>query len=374
MDIVFVISHRPHPRYIKRFAQIKDACEVSLVYWDKSRDGETKTDEFGIPAVGIGIAANQTSPFKRLPQWGEYFKRAIAMLRQMRPKVVYVGNFDMLMIAAYYKKRVDHNVKVVYEIGDLHRYIVDGSGDFVRSMRRRALAGIERRLMKSVDLMVMTCEKYYEVHYRTMISEDKVAFLPNMPRPEDFNGFVRKTDGPFTVGFVGSIRYAGQMKMLIRAAKKAGVHVLFAGSATQNEIENMCRENADFCEYMGEYDYASQIADIYSRLDCVYSVYNADMNNVRVALPNKLYEAVYCELPLIVAKDTYLADLVREWGVGEAVSHKNEEELVGLLEKLRDDRAYSEIIRHNCRENRYRVNPDGYTRIFREKIAALLAD
>ena len=87
-------------------------------------------------------------------------------------------------------------------------------------------------------------------------------------------------------------------------------------------------------------------------VDCVYAVYNADVKNVRIALPNKLYEAIFCDLPIIVAKNTYLSDLVNEWNVGVAVDHKNPEELRLALSKLMKDQQYYNELRDECKKKR----------------------
>ena len=112
------------------------------------------------------------------------------------------------------------------------------------------------------------------------------------------------------------------------------------------EIEPLCKAY-EKGTWVGGFDYKTEIADLYSRCDVIYSVYDADMANVRVALPNKLYEAVYCGLPLIAAKNTHLADTLAEWGVGAAVDHKTPEELTQLLKKMRDDREYyGQFVQH----------------------------
>ena len=83
-------------------------------------------------------------------------------------------------------------------------------------------------------------------------------------------------------------------------------------------------------------------------VDCVYAVYDADNPNVRIALPNKLYESILCELPIIVAKQTYLAELVKEWGVGISVNHKEVKELVEAIACLKNNREVYEEIRNAC--------------------------
>ena len=92
--------------------------------------------------------------------------------------------------------------------------------------------------------------------------------------------------------------------------------------------------------FMLRYDYEKEIALLYGKVDCVYSVYDADNPNVKIALPNKLYESIICELPIIVAKDTYLSELVQKWNVGVSVSHTDTIELIEVLKKYKNDKKY----------------------------------
>lgn len=137
--------------------------------------------------------------------------------------------------------------------------------------------------------------------------------MPNIPEAAPFAKYKRKTRGKFTVGFIGSIRYLKQMKMLVDAAERAGCNVLFAGAGVTTSdylhIIEYCKDKY-FVTFTGKYNYNEDIANLYGAVDCIYAVYDADNPNVRIALPNKLYEAVYCKLPIIVAKGTYLSEIV----------------------------------------------------------------
>ena len=83
-------------------------------------------------------------------------------------------------------------------------------------------------------------------------------------------------------------------------------------------------------------------------IDCVYSVYDTSLKNVQLALPNKLYEAIKCNLPIIVAKNTKLSDIVKEWGVGMEVSDNDENELLQAIIRLKNDKEYYNTIINNC--------------------------
>lgn len=94
--------------------------------------------------------------------------------------------------------------------------------------------------------------------------------------------------------------------------------------------------------------------------DCIYSVYDADNPNVRIALPNKLYESIFCELPIIVAKNTYLSELVEKYKVGLSVSHNSYYELRNAIILLKDNmNLYNEIV-DSCRKNKSDIDLEFY--------------
>ena len=373
MDIVFLISHLPDPRYKKRFDTLSEQYKIAVIYWKKRVDNVKFSDIF-IDNYEIAIKANQYSPFKRIPQWLEYGKKAISKMKQLHPKCIYVGNFDMLAIAEVYQKIVDPKVQIIYEIADLHRYLVNDSKKINNLILKRTLVAIEKCLLKKIDLLVLTSMKFYEVYYSKWVDSDIVVLLPNMPNKDDFKDYKKVPHDNFTVGYVGTIRYKEQLKMLISAAKKADVNVYFAGASNEddNEIEELCKKNSDYCSFRGPYNYSKDIVDIYEKCNVIYSVYDASIPNVRVALPNKLYEALICELPIIVAKETYLSELVEEWGSGVSVTYNNIKELADILLKLKKDKIYYSEIVKNCRKSKSQANLSMYTEKFRARIDEII--
>lgn len=373
MDIVFLISHLPDPRYKKRFELLAYNYKIAVIYWKKRMDN-IKFSDISIENYEIAIKANQHSPFRRIPQWFEYGKRAVDKMKQLQPKCIYVGNFDMLAIAEMYQKKINPSVKIIYEIADLHRYLVDDSKKIHKYLLKNILVNIESHLIKKVNLLVLTSMMFYEVYYKKWISSELVTLLPNMPRKEDFKYYKKVAHNYFTIGYVGTIRYKEQLKMLISAAKIADVKVYFAGASSEddNEIEKICTQNSEYCSFRGAYNYSCDIVDIYQHCDVIYSVYDASLPNVRVALPNKLYEAVLCQLPIIVAKNTYLADLVEEWKIGMAVSHTDESELVQTLIQLKRDKDLYKELCENCVKQNRQIDAEKYNKDFMRQIESLL--
>lgn len=358
MAICFLLTHIPDPRMKKRIDVCKDVAKTYVVcsrrksqdVWEPQEDVKHVIFDIDLPSAKHLL--------KRYVVSQNFQKKALNKLEELKPNVIYAEGLDTLLIVNKYKKT--HKVKVIYEVADLRESYIEKPKGIVARLMTDIMIHKEKSIFKIVNYLVVTSPKFYDVHYKKLITEDKVLFIPNAPKLAAFKTYKKKTGGDFTVGFIGGIRYLSQMKMLVDAAQQVGCKVIFAGaggtSSDYEEIKKYCAGKNNV-QFTGKYDYNTQIADIYGKVDCVYAVYDADNPNVRIALPNKLYEAIICELPIIVAKNTYLSELVEDWGVGISVSHINKVDLITGLTKLMKDTDYYQCIIHNCAEHKIEDKP-----------------
>lgn len=278
-------------------------------------------------------------------------RNAIERLKEINPQIIHVQGLDMLGAAIKYKHCVNKEVILVYEVADLHGLIIDKQKRITRKIIQRILRKEEKRYCKEIDLLVVTSEKYYSSHFYRFISEEKCVYVPNIPDLEAFRSFSKEKHSSFTVGYLGVIRYKNQIRLLLEASKKTNTKVLMAGYEQDgDEIEQECREQNEV-EWIGRFSFMEQAAALYGRCDAIFTVYDADIQNCKVALPNKLYESVYCEIPIIVAKGTYLSDIVEKWGVGVSVKHDDLDDLAETITKLQDPVYYSKIVA-NCKAHK----------------------
>ena len=352
MTVCFLLTHVPNPRMNKRIEVFKSEADVHVIctrrasqnVWEPTQDVDHIIFDIDLPSAKHIV--------KRYVVSQDFQKKALAKLEEMKPNVIYAEGLDTLIIAGKYKQK--HDVRIVFEVADLRENYITKPKKAVDRAITAVLLRREKKAFKNVDFLVVTSPKFYDMHYNALISKDKMLFIPNAPDAEVFKSY-QKHEGDFTVGFIGGIRYLDQMKMLVDAAGDAGCKVLFAGaggtSSDYEQIQAYCK-GKDYVSFTGRYDYNSQIAGLYGMVDCVFAVYDADNPNVRIALPNKLYESILCELPIIVAKGTYLEELVKEWGVGVSVSHKDKSELFETLRKLMNDQAFYDGIVEGCRKQK----------------------
>ena len=294
-------------------------------------------------------------------------KEAIKKLKEIRPEIIHIQGLDMLGAAIEYKKIVDNNVILVYEVADLHKLIVDDQKTITKKIVQKYIRKEEIKCCKEIDLLVVTSEQYYSSHFSNFVPSEKYVYIPNIPDLYAFSAYSKKDHDSFTVGYLGVIRYKKQIRLLLEASIKTNTQLLFAGyEQNGNEIEGECKK-LENVEWIGRFSFSEQAAHLYSRCDAIFSVYDADMQNCKVALPNKLYESIYCEIPIIVAKGTYLSDIVEEWGVGISVKHDSLDELTDAIIKLQDPAFYSNIIK-NCKLHKSDIDSSKYNKIMIEKI------
>ena len=353
MNVCFLLTHVPNPRINKRIEVLKKTASTKVIctrrasqnIWEPSQDVEHIIFDVDLPSAKHIV--------KRFVVSQSFQNKALEKLEEIEPNIIYAEGLDPLIIAGKYKKK--HTVKIIFEVADLRENYIVRPKKPVDRIITDALLKKEKKAFKNVDYLVVTSPKFYDMHYKDLISKERMLFIPNEPDTQVFENYHKKVDGPFTVGFIGGIRYLKQMKMLVDVANEVGCNVLFAGaggtSTEYDEIKKYC-EGMDNVTFTGRYNYDTEIAGLYGKVDCVYAVYDADNPNVKIAIPNKLYESIFCELPIIVAKGTYLAELVEEWGVGASVSHEDKKELKQVIRRMKDDLEYRHMLVQKCTENK----------------------
>lgn len=346
---LILLSYSPNPRMNKRMNLLKKQSKVKVVYWDRSGkniwgDGNIPLD---ISCCKFPVKLQSSGILERIFKTARFTNFAIKKIKEFSPNLLYVENLDMLFIATIYKKIFNDRVKIIYEVADLSSFLLTRQKNFFKKVIAASLRTLDKILCKNIHLLVITSELFYETYFKNFVEAERKICVLNIPTKEIFQNFKKSDHEKFTIGFIGMIRYKEQMKMLINAIDNLDVKVIFAGNSFDDEIEKICRDN-NKVKYYGGYNYQKDIKKLYESMDCIYSVYDADIYNVRIALPNKLYEAAYCKLPIIVAKNTYLGKVVNEKGVGFSVDCHTPEELIQVIKKLKNDSQLYRKIEENC--------------------------
>lgn len=335
-NILFFLSHQPNPRFIKQINYLAESSQVSVICFKRST----------LPDLSANIAAGVTYlSAGEIESSGRYFSRlkayakALGVLWRYRKRihsdVVIVNNIDVLLLEKILQLLKFRSTKVVMEVSDLLQYVFD------RGVLARIFKTIDQAVVRLfVDRLIVTSGKYYDVYYSKFFRGPHLV-LENKPLRNNVPPRIERggRSGPLIVGVVGLIYQAAPLRALFDAVKdddSVEVHIhgrLYDAQNSRELIESYCAVQRNII-FKGEYDFFRDAASIYGGLDILYVSYDTvdTMQNNRVALPNKLYEAMYFRVPVIASKGTYLAERVMAQGIGYEIDCGSVEQIREILE------------------------------------------
>ncbi len=333
MGIVFLSSQVPDPRLNRRIKSLSSlGKQLTVLYWERTYGFGFKLE----PRDNVKYIALKSNDYKslikRLKETISLQKTTFSILKDIDPEIIYISGIECVRAAE--KVRQIKSVLLVLEIADLIaiRYI-ERSKVF-----KNQIESWVNRLISKADALVITSPFYYSEYYRDRVDilEERIFLFENVPERRLFGNFrKRKFQNTFNVGFVGGVRYYESIKTLFEAARELNnVEVIVSGLGPDFDRVMELSKSYKNTKITGKYDYEKDILEVYSKLDLIYSVYESDSEGVRLALPNKLYEAIVCEIPIVVSKGTCLEKYVKGLGVGYSVEYGNVEELRSLLVHL----------------------------------------
>ena len=203
----------------------------------------------------------------------------------------------------------------------------------------RILEKIDKRIIRNSLLSVFTSEGFLQYHFGGEVPENvclvtnrlnkKILDLPNVENKSlDMEHL--------SFGFVGAPRYDSVYNFIDVFCRNYPQHTfhIFGGPITpQFEV----LKKYDNCVFHGFFNNPDALPEIYSQIDIVLCTYDIKLENVRYAEPNKIYEAMYFDTPIIVSKGTFLAEKVARLGIGYDVDALDDSAICSFIDNLTAD-------------------------------------
>lgn len=322
MKIIFILNSYGKSRYDKRIEDFIQAGYDIEVYAFKRFEGDTYKSSF--PVEIIGHFDNSFSYSKRNKL---LFKAIKQLVHNYKNQKVLYYLFGLDVALSFYLIR--NKEPYVFEEGDLvHTYMRN-------SLIRNTLELFDKKIICNSQLTVFTSEGFPKYHFGSEIANSvilpnkiskKILELPKIKKNHtlDINHL--------SIGFVGAPRFKNILDFFDVACNSFPHHSfhIFGGPISEDFKRLEKYTNITF---HGFFKTPDDLPNIYSNLDIVLSTYDTDSDNVKYAEPNKLYEAIFFETPIIVSKGTFLGEKVNKLRIGyeiEVTEHKVKEFLNSL--------------------------------------------
>ena len=355
-NLLFVISHQPNPRFIKQinyFAQ--NGFNVSVIYFYRDY----------LANLNNSIDKNVNMYLLDKIENGKYLQRVVIylksifkikkLLKKIEPNKVIITNIDILFLL------ILNNIKkytndIVMEISDLRGYTFNNN--FTDKIQKSIDSIV---LDRYISKMIFTSPEFYNFYYKNRFN-GSCFILENKPlstiMPPKINKVKNKK---LVVGIVGLLLDKNPHKALFEYVKdKNDIEVHIYGKGTyQNQVEDYAKKYKNI-KYFGAYNFFTDIAKIYASIDMIYMSYDTEQGdyNIKLALPNKLYEAIYFKVPIITTKDTYLAKRVLDSKIGYTIKCCDLNDIESAINSFKLDKDNFLSLFENIDEKLYVADSD----------------
>lgn len=316
--IVVISPNLAHPRYHRRVeALIAAGYQVTVYSFMRSY---YNCNSFPPECELINLGQIKDGHYlERIPKLLNAARKIIIHEhRRKRANLLYSFEFDSAILGLI---AVKTTAGIVYEVGDLRNLATN------KSVLGRLLQFIENIILQHCSLVVNTSKAFLDFHFgvnhpglidKTLIIENK---LPESYAKSNARPILKPSCYPLKIGYIGLLRYESTFNPLLNTIVKHkdrySLHIF--GDGPLRALAEQSAGQHDNIFYYGPFQNPEDLATIYNSIDVCYVVYDNNDINVRLALPNKLYESIFFSVPILVASETALFDNVKDWNVGWAV-------------------------------------------------------
>lgn len=335
-QIVFILTSSVNTNSIKRIDEfVAKGYNVKAYGFKRDLDVPNKSKNVDIKI--LGSYKNDLSYYKRCAIIYRGIRRVLKETRE-RQSVYYLIGLDVAMFF-----RLQSRKPYIFEEADLVHT------NFKQTLLKNVYERIDKSVIHHSLLSVFRSEGFLKYHFGKQVPEN-VHVIANRLNVgiKDFDIIPKQPIDMdhVKIGYVGFIRYKSIANFAKVFCEKFPQHEFhFYGTYTSDGEKQMFDglETLRNCHFHGSFKSPEELGRIYSEFDLVLSTYDVSSENVRYAEPNKIYEAIYFETPIIVSSGTFLAEKVNKLGIGFDIDAMDENAIMSFINSLTVERLSSII-------------------------------
>ncbi len=238
------------------------------------------------------------------------------------------------------------NKPLVY---DSHEYFTEVPELINRPKVQHIWEWLEHKMVPKIKYTYTVCESIAEIYNKKYGTGFKV--VRNIPN-EKFISEAKKEKPEKTVIYQGAVNIGRGLEQAIRAIKKVeGAKLIIAGDGDiKSDLESLVkRENLENkVEFTGRLT-IEELAELTPQADLGLSIEEDLGLNYRFALPNKLFDYIQAQVPVLVSNLPEMAAIVNKYKVGEITNSLQPEVLAGKIESALLNSEKREVWKNNLK-------------------------
>ena len=244
--------------------------------------------------------------------------------------------------------------KIYYDSRELFGYLA-GLKD--KKFKQLFWKLVEKIFIKRADYVIVTGPMDGEF-LKKKYNLKNIILLRNLPRyyksllKLDLHSQLKIDKTKKIILYQGVLLKGRGIEKIFSVLKMLHNHVfLIAGGGEEKEIfKQLCvkMDLVDQVYFLGKYT-QDELPKVTVSADIGVSLIENLSTSYYYALPNKLFEYIMAEVPVIVSNLPQMKEIIDEYDVGLAIDIDNKNELLSAIKKLTDEKSFYESKKQNCR-------------------------
>lgn len=301
--IIFISSALQQPRHQKRIDILSKNFDLEVYYFFRDK----YTQNYKNYSDGAKLISN-IEDGKYINRLSGLFK-LFSMLKKSNIESVYCTSPDQALVSLLAGKIT------YFEVGDL--YQIDG--------RNKVYQYLDEFIIPRISGLILTSPYFYDGYYikyenfiknKVIIVENKlpINFSSNIDKYRlNYDSIIDKEN--VKLGLIGSLAFTESLNLInnhIENSTNQELHIFGVGKVG-------LFDGTPHTFYHGPFKSPEDLSSIYKKIDINIILYDYDNNNVKLALPNKLYESIAFLKPIVCADNVALSSYVLKNNIGVVV-------------------------------------------------------
>lgn len=266
---------------------------------------------------------------KKLIKWNCFLLRELIKNRK-NYKTIHACDFDTILPALFMKI---FGKNVIFDIFDWY----SSSRNFSNSYLKLIISFLENLSVKYSNQIII-CEEERKKQIKNYKKIKKIKVFPNIPNVINFSKLLEKNEEEIElekkilISYVGILSEERGLEELLKVVSENKKIVLnIAGFGNLEKIVEEYSKHYENIKYFSKVEYVKGL-EIMKKSHLIYAMYYKTNSNHIYAAPNKYYESLFLNCPIITTKDTLVGNKVLKEQTGFVID-EGSENLKNFLEK-----------------------------------------
>lgn len=286
----------PYMRYYKRLLEAHGVV-ADYYCWDRTENGETLRQD-NVIDIKIRCGEGKIAKIFAMLKWRKKILQNLK--REKYDKIIVLTTLPGVLLKKYLLK----NYK--------GKYLLDVR-DFTYDNIRAYQNAVKELCDNSIKTFISS------PGFRQFLLSDNLMQIHNIDVEQADYGAPDLSKNILTLGYIGQIAFEQTCIALLNKMKGSKYFLYFAGIYKNDNLREYClRHNIENVKFDQRFDSADK-QKIYQKIDFVNCYPLA-----QYALPNRLYDAIFCKRPIFAKTGTVLTDIVKKYDIGVVVDESDD--------------------------------------------------